>query len=149
MDAVIANKIYTEDTGDFFQKWRETQSGILGDLDAAFPEIKILKSYLQNNELVGQEKALKFGQDLYGDLDPYSVFYKGKPLEFIRKNGNSVVKLKLPFADKKNLNLYNKTGELIVEVNNWKRILYLPQTMANLQPSGAELKDGYLYITLS
>ena len=40
VDAVIANKIYTEDTGDFFQKWRETQSGILGDLDAAFPEIK-------------------------------------------------------------------------------------------------------------
>ncbi len=149
VDAVIANKIYSEDTGDFFQKWRETQSVILKDLDASFPEIKILKSYLQNYELMGQEKVLKFGQELYGDLDPYSVFYRGKPVEFIRENGNTAVKLKLPFADKKDLNLYNRAGELIVEVQNWKRILYLPQTMANLQPSGAELRNGYLYITLS
>jgi len=149
VDSVIANKIYTEDTGEFFQKWRETQSGILAELDASFPEVKILKSYLQNNELIGQERILKFAGDLYGDLDPYSVFYRGKPIEFINENGNTVVKLKLPFADKKNLNLYNRAGELIVEISNWKRILYLPQTMANMQPTGAELRNGYLYITLS
>jgi arsenite-transporting ATPase len=149
VDSVIANKIYPETTGDFFQQWRETQSGILGELESAFPEIKLFKSYLQNNELLGQDKILKFGQDLYGDLNPYSVFYKGKPVEFVRENGKTAVKIKMPFADKKNLNLFNKAGELVVEVNNWKRILYLPQTMANLQPAGAELRNGYLYITLS
>ncbi|WP_337859912.1 ArsA family ATPase [Ferroplasma sp.] len=149
VDSIIANKIYPEKTGDFFEKWRGTQSIILGELDSSFPEIKIFKSYLQNNELIGQDRVLKFGQDLYGDQDPYSVFYKGKPVEFIRENGKTAVKIKMPFADKKNLNLFNKSGELVVEVNNWKRILYLPQTMANLQPSGAELRNGYLYITLS
>ncbi len=149
VDALIANKIYPEETGDFFQKWRESQSGIINDLDASFPEIKIFKSYLQTYELLGQEKLLKFGNDMYDKLDPLQVFYKGKPVEFVRENGKSMVKLKLPFATKDNLNLYNRSGELIVEVKNWKRILYLPQTMANMQPSGAELRNGYLYIELS
>ncbi|MEM0139431.1 MAG: ArsA family ATPase [Ferroplasma sp.] len=149
VDSVIANKIYPDETGDFFQKWRESQSEILQELDSAFPEIKIFKSYLQTYELLGEEKLRKFGTDLYNKLEPDTVFYRGKPVEFLRENGKNVVKLKLPFADKKNLNLYNKAGELIVEVNNWKRILYLPQTIANMQPSEAELKNGYLYIVLS
>ena len=149
VDALIANKIYPEDTGDFFSNWRATQSEILNEIDSSFPEIKVFRSYLQNYELMGQDKVLKFGKDLYGGEDPYSVFYKGKPVEFTRENGKTAVKMKLPFADKENLNLYNRAGELIVEVKNWKRILYLPQTMANMQPTGAELKNGYLYITLS
>ncbi len=149
VDALIANKIYPEDTGDFFSNWRATQSEILNEIDSSFPEIKVFRSYLQNYELMGQDKVLKFGQDLYGGEDPYSVFYKGKPVEFTRENGKTAVKMKLPFGDKENLNLYNRAGELIVEVKNWKRILYLPQTMADMQPTGAELKNGYLYITLS
>ena len=149
VDAIIANKIYPENTGDFFSNWRETQAQIIGEIDASFPEIKVFKSYLQNYELMGQGKVLKFAHDLYGPEDPYSVFYKGKPIEFTRENGKTTVKMKLPFADKENLNLFNRAGELIVEVKNWKRILYLPQTMANMQPTGAELKNGYLYITLS
>ncbi|MCL4453959.1 ArsA family ATPase [Ferroplasma sp.] len=149
VDALIANKIYPEDTGDFFSNWRATQSEILNEIDSSFPEIKVFRSYLQNYELMGQDKVLKFGKDLYGGEDPYSVFYKGKPVEFTRENGKTAVKMKLPFADKENLNLYNRAGELIVEVKNWKRILYLPQTMADMQPTGAELKNGYLYITLS
>ena len=88
-------------------------------------------------------------ETMYEKNDPYSVFYRGKPVEFSRENGKTIVKLKLPFADKKNLRLYNRSGELVVEVENWKRIMYLPETMANLQPENAEFKNGYLYITLS
>ncbi len=149
IDAVIANKIYPDNTGDFFIGWRDSQVKILNEIDSAFPEIKIFKSYLQDYELLGSEKLLKFAETLYNNNDPYSIFYKGKPVEFSRENNKTTVKLKLPFADKKNLNLYNRAGELIIEVNNWKRILYLPETMANLQPENAEFKNGYLYITLS
>ncbi len=149
VDAVIANKIYADNTGDFFAGWRESQVKILSDLDSAFPEVKIFKSYLQDYELLGSEKLLKFAETMYDKSDPYSVFYKGKPIEFSKENDKTMIKLKLPFADKGNLNLYNRAGELIVEVGNWKRILYLPETMANLQPENAEFKNGYLYITLS
>ncbi len=149
IDAVIANKIYPENTGDFFTGWRNSQEKILNDINSAFPEVKIFKSYLQDYELLGTEKLLRFAETMYEKNDPYSVFYRGKPVEFSRENGKTIVKLKLPFADKKNLRLYNRSGELVVEVENWKRIMYLPETMANLQPENAEFKNGYLYITLS
>ncbi len=149
IDAVIANKIYPENTGDFFTGWRNSQEKILNDINSAFPEVKIFKSYLQDYELLGTEKLLKFAETMYEKNDPYSVFYRGKPVEFTRENGKTIVKLKLPFADKENLKLYNRSGELVVEVENWKRIMYLPETMANLQPENAEFKNGYLYITLS
>ncbi len=149
VDSVIANKIYTEDTGDFFKAWRDSQAKIVEELPDAFPNIKILKSYLQNYELLGEEKLSKFGNAMYGNYDPFDVFYKGKPVEFTKENNNAVIKIELPYATKENLNVYNKAGELIIELKNWKRVLYLPQTMANMEPQDAELKNGYLYITLS
>ncbi|KJE49625.1 MULTISPECIES: ArsA family ATPase [Acidiplasma] len=148
VDAVIANKIYTDDTGDFFREWRESQHKIVDELPDAFPDVKILKGYLQNDEPLGRDKLIKFGETIYGENDPYDIFYKGKPIEFTKHGNDVIVKIKLPYATKENLDLFNKGGELVVEVGNWKRIMYLPQTMANMEPAAAELKNGYLYITL-
>ncbi|SMD31150.1 ArsA family ATPase [Picrophilus oshimae] len=149
VDAVIVNKIYRENTGDFFKAWRESQNEILNDINAAFGDIKIMRGYLMEREPLGVNELLKFGMELYDGEDPYNIFKHEKPYEFEKSGDNTILKVKLPFAEKGETNLFKKAGELIIEVKNWRRIVYLPQTISEKEPMGAEFKNGYLYITLS
>ena len=149
VDGVIVNKIYRENTGPFFEKWRKSQDEIIKEIEDSFGDVKIFKSYLTEEEPTGLERLIDFGRRIYGDDDPYDIFYSGRPVEYIRENGESIVKIKLPFADKENLNLFNKGGELVIEMDNWRRVFYLPQTFSDKSPESAEFINQHLLIKMS
>ena len=148
VDSIIINKIFHEDTGSFFEGWRTSQEQTIKELEDAFAEIKIFKVPLAKTEPIGLDRLNELAETIYGDTDPYEIFYKGIPVQYLKDNGNYVVKLKLPFASKEKLNLYNKGGELVVEVENWRRVFYLPQSLADKRPVSAEFISKYLYIQM-
>jgi arsenite-transporting ATPase len=148
VDSLIVNKIFTEDVGDFFLKWKENQKEIIKEIDESFLEIKVMKVYLSDEEPIGREYLGRLSKKIYGNSDPMDVFYKGKPIDYYRKAGRYYVKVKLPFAKKELINLYNKGGELVIEVENWRRVFYLPQSLSDKSPGDAEFINGYLTIEL-
>ena len=148
VDALIVNKIFTEDVGDFFLKWKENQKEIIKEIDESFLEIKVMKVYLSDEEPIGKEYLGSLSKKIYGNTDPMDVFYRGKPIEYYRKDDRYYVKVKLPFAKKELINLYNKGGELVIEVENWRRVFYLPQSLSDKSPGDAEFINGYLTIEL-
>lgn len=148
VDSLVVNKIFTSNTGDFFQNWRKSQEEILTEIQDSFEDLRIFKLFLSKEEPTGLKKLADLGRSLYEDSDPYSVFAHSVPIEYDKKDENVVAKIKLPFASKERLNLYNKGGELVIELDNWRRVFYLPQTLANKQPASAEFINGYLHIEL-
>ena len=148
VDSIIVNKIFRPDTGDFFVDWRKAQSDIIEEINDSFQDLKIFRLMLSREEPTGFQKLEKLGSDLFGDSDPMDVFSHEVPIEYEKKEDVVIAKIRLPFASKERLNLFNKGGELVIEVDNWRRVFYLPQTLSNRQPASAEFINGYLNIEL-
>jgi arsenite-transporting ATPase len=148
VDALIVNKIFADNVGDFFLKWKENQREIIKEIDESFREIKVLKVYLSDEEPIGREYLTRLSKKIYEDSDPMEIFFRGKPIEYYRLDNRNYVKVKLPFAKKESMNLYNKGGELVIEIENWRRVFYLPQSLSDKSPGNAEFINGHLNIEL-
>ncbi|MHB8358387.1 MAG: ArsA family ATPase [Thermoplasmataceae archaeon] len=148
VDALIVNKIFADNVGDFFLKWKENQREIIKEIDESFREIKVLKVYLSDEEPIGREYLTRLSKKIYEDSDPMEIFFKGKPIEYYRLDNRNYVRVKLPFAKKESMNLYNKGGELVIEIENWRRVFYLPQSLSDKSPGNAEFINGHLNIEL-
>ncbi|EQB68494.1 ArsA family ATPase [Cuniculiplasma divulgatum] len=150
VDSVIVNKIYADDTGDFLKKWRESQTEVLEEIETAFADLKIMKIPMSANEPTGQKLLEEMGKKLYEDADPMSVMSSIiPPVQFISDGDHKMVKIRIPFADKKNTQLHNRGGELVVQIDNWRRVFFLPQSMSDLNPVNAEFNKGFLNIEMS
>ncbi len=148
VDSIFINKIYVEDTGSFFKEWRNSQEEIINGVSESFNEIKIFKIPLLKSEPIGYENLVSMGRNIYGDIAPDAIYSIGNSIDFQKLNNKYYVKFKLPFAEKKDLNIYNKGGELIIELGNWKRVLYLPTIYADKNPVSAEFINGFLNIEM-
>ncbi|MFG1520228.1 MAG: ArsA family ATPase [Thermoplasmataceae archaeon] len=149
VDALIVNKIFEENTGEFFDQWRKSQSEIMDEISSSFTDLDTTKLYLVRDEPTGIENLRRLGKKVYGNRDPISALPHEIPIQYSRKDGIDSVRVKMPFASRDKVNLYNKGGELVIEVDNWRRVFYLPQTLSGKQPSSAEFNNGYLNIELS
>lgn len=148
VDALIVNKIFAANTGEFFNGWRKSQEEILSEINDSFQDLRIFRLNLSQEEPTGIGNLAKMGTTIYGNEDPSAVYQHSIPVSY-EKNGDKVVaKIRLPFASKERLNLYNKGGELVIEIDNWRRVFYLPQTLSDRKPSSAEFINGYLHIEL-
>ncbi|MCL4447597.1 MAG: ArsA family ATPase [Thermoplasmatales archaeon] len=148
VDAVFVNKIYDESTGVFFKGWRSNQGEIIKEVSDSFTDLKIFKVPMLKEEPIGIDKLERMSELVYGDSSPLETFSKDKSIQFIKEDGKYLVRLKLPFADKKNLEIFNKGGELIIRLGNWKRVFYLPTVYSDKNPVKAEFNNGVLDIEM-
>ncbi|MCL5407807.1 MAG: ArsA family ATPase [Candidatus Thermoplasmatota archaeon] len=148
VDSVFVNKIYDETTGSFFKGWRSNQGEIIKDVNDSFTDLKIFKVPMLKEEPIGLERLEDMSDLIYTDTDPLDTFSKEKSIQFIKKDGKYIIRLKLPFAEKKNLEIFNKGGELIIQLGNWKRVFYLPTVFSDRNPVKAEFINGVLDIEM-
>ncbi|ADB57395.1 ArsA family ATPase [Archaeoglobus profundus] len=144
VDCVIVNKVFPESVGEYFSKWIEIQRSYLNEIAERFP-IPIFKVQFKDKEVVGKELE-SLAEEIYGERDPTEVFHYHKPME-IKKEGNYfVLSINVPFIEKKDLKLLKRGEELIVIAKNWKRIVFLPQSLALKDVIKAEFKDQRLNV---
>ncbi|MCD6492393.1 MAG: ArsA family ATPase [Archaeoglobaceae archaeon] len=144
VDCVIVNKIFPTQAGDYFSKWLELQNKYLEEISSRFP-VPIFKVPFKDTEIVG-DKLYELCDELYGNEDPTKIFYLDKPMSIEKENGHFVLKIKVPFASKQELKLLKRGEELIIVAKQWKRIVFLPQSLALKEPIGANFINGELKI---
>ncbi|MEM0158297.1 MAG: ArsA family ATPase [Thermoplasmataceae archaeon] len=149
VDALVINKIYPDDTGEFFQGWRESQKRLVYELENDFSDVKIFKVPLSGADPSGTTGLSSLFTTIYRGEDPIHSFVNESPMKFGKDGQGYFLDIRLPFADKKKVNLYNKGGELIVDIDNWRRIIYLPSSLSDKTPEGAEFINGYLHIRMT
>ncbi|MEM0073346.1 MAG: ArsA family ATPase [Thermoplasmatales archaeon] len=148
VDSVFINKIYDDSTGSFFSEWRGIQEGVIEEVESAFSDIRKFPIKMLKHEPIGLERLKQMAEEIYKNADPLSVFATEKGVQFLKNQGKYIVRLKLPFAEKRNLEVYNKSGELIIQLGNWKRVFYLPTVFADRTPVRAEFNNGVLDIEM-
>ena len=88
----------------------------------------------------------EFGRTVFGEIDPAAVLHRGRPVE-VKKEGRSyALYLRLPFAEKDRIQVFAKGDELVVQVDNQRRHLVLPRTLAGRQVASAAFADQRLRV---
>jgi arsenite-transporting ATPase len=146
-DLVVCNRVIPEAVSDsYFQVWKETQGRYYQQVEEAFAPLPILKAPLMEQEVVGLAMLERFGEAVYGALDPTGVLHQGQIHEFRQEDGQYVLTLAVPFVTKEEISLSQVGDELVVQVGNFKRNIILPRALVGMESQGAKLEGERLSI---
>lgn len=147
VDMVVANRVYSDEIRDTYLKnWKKTQEEYLRRIKQSFQPVPVRTVELFDDQIVGTDAIQKLGDTIYGDEDPTDLFHQGAPLRFTSEGDVTKALLKLPFAEKEEIDLSRNEDQLIVTIGNFKRYVTLPRSMAHLEPLGAEMQGDTLCV---
>ena len=147
VDAVIANRVLPpEARSGYFDRWFEIQGRHLAEARRAFEPLPFLEARLFDREMVGLPLLDEFGRAVFADTDPAAVLFKEKPVEVKKEGRGYALYIRLPFAEKDKIQVWTRGEELVVQVDNQRRHVLLPRTLASRRLLGAAFEDQRLRV---
>jgi arsenite-transporting ATPase len=147
VDAVIANRIMPDEITDkYFKKWKEIHAEHLQTIEESFAPVPILRAKLFEQEMVGFELLERMGDEVYGDQDATAIMHVDNPIVVKKRGSFYVLSMRLPFAERGNLDIHRKGEELYIRVGSYKRNLILPQALQRLDVKQARFVDEGLEV---
>ncbi len=154
VDMIIVNKFFPREVGEYFSDWKKIQDDYSQLVETSFYPIPVKKVKLFQSELVGMERLEAMGNEIYEGADPARVFYTGKPFEIEkgRTEGEYLLKVKIPFAEKGDVELAQDGDELTISVKTtatvYERRMALPSILVGKEAVSAKFQqENYLTIT--
>lgn len=127
VDAVIVNRIIPEIDNPFFEKYIKSQHSYMEDIMESFQPIPVFKVMHQGQEVFGTELLEEIADIIYKDKDPTEIFHLEQPLDVETIENGYRVKLKIPFIEEHDFELKKFGDELIIDLNNRRKSLFLPK----------------------
>jgi arsenite-transporting ATPase len=147
VDCVIANRVLPREARSaYFDAWFDIQRKHLRFAREAFDPLPFLEARLFDREMVGPKLLAEFAEAVFGDADPTAVLFEEKPMEVKKEGRGYALYLRLPFAEKQNIQVFAQGDELVVQVDNQRRNLVLPRTLASRRLVGAAYQDRRLRV---
>ena len=151
-DAVIVNRIFPSEVGDYFAGWRRVQEEHLSLVRSAFAPVPVLCAPYFESEVLGGEMLDRLSGELFGGadgLDPAAILHDRLTQELHVSEDGARLRLTLPFAQKGDISLKKIGLELIVGVDGQRRTIILPSALGGFQPTAATFEDGALEVTFN
>ncbi|RRR73323.1 MAG: arsenic-transporting ATPase [Candidatus Viridilinea halotolerans] len=148
VDTVVVNKILPvdQDSG-YLNHWKDVQQRYLQDVEHSFAPLPIYHVPYYAEEVVGLDKLRAMSRDIYGDADPTAIVYKESPMDLAKlDDGTYRIKIKLPFADVNQLDLFQNGDELVIQIGDFRRIMTLPVSLAGQEAGQAEMEGDWLIV---
>ena len=144
VDAVLVNRVIPDEVTDpYFDAWKRHQVENLAFIREAFGELPVFKAPMFGDEVGGIAALQRLADALYGDKDP-SVIMAREKTHRIEPDGNGGywLTVPLPFAEKKDLDLYRSADEITLRVGPYRRNIVLPYALWNLKTSTARFEES-------
>jgi arsenite-transporting ATPase len=147
-DAVIVNRVFGAEAGDYFDAWRARQEAQLTDVRAAFAPVPVLQAPFFEEEVVGDAMLDRLAGALFEPLDEpaHALLHHAVSERLELGREGATLRLELPFAQRGDISLKRMGAELIVRVDGQKRTMMLPPALDDYEPSGAAFEDGALTV---
>jgi arsenite/tail-anchored protein-transporting ATPase len=148
-DAVIVNRVFPSEVGDYFAGWRRVQEEHLELVRSAFSPVPVLSAPYFDQEVVGPKMLDRLADAVFGagKLDPAGILYDTLTQELRVSEEGATLRLTLPFARKGDISLRKIGLQLIIGVEGQRRTLMLPSALAAFQPTAATFEGGALEVT--
>jgi arsenite-transporting ATPase len=145
-DAVVVNRVFPDDVGEYFGAWREVQAGQLALVESGFAPVPVLRAPYFEQEVLGREMLDRLADALFADHDAAAVLHDRLAQELELDGSRAELRLDLPFVGKGDVALKKIGLELVVRVDGQKRTIALPGALAGFKPTSAKLADGSLVV---
>jgi arsenite/tail-anchored protein-transporting ATPase len=147
VDAVVANRVLPPAArSGYLDRWVDIQARYLTEARAAFEPLPFLEARLFDREMIGVPLLERFALDVFDGRDPTAVLFQERPLEVKKEKGGYALYVRLPFATKDRIQVWTRGEELVVQVDNHKRHILLPRTLAARTLKGAAFVDQRLRV---
>ena len=145
-DAVVVNREFPDDVGEYFGGWREVQRERLEFVRSGFDPVPVLRAPYFEQEVVGSEMLDRLSEALFADTDAAAVLHDRVSQELAADGESAELRLEIPFVEKADISLKKVGTELVVGVNGQRRTIVLPTALAGARPSGASFEGGRLVV---
>jgi arsenite/tail-anchored protein-transporting ATPase len=145
-DAVVVNRVFPEDVGEYFGAWREVQAEQLASVESGFAPVPVLRAPYFDQEVLGAEMLDRLAGALFPDRDAAAVLHDRLAQELALDGSRAELRLDLPFVGKGEVALRKIGLELLVRVDGHKRTIVLPGALAGFNPTSARLAGGSLVV---
>jgi arsenite/tail-anchored protein-transporting ATPase len=147
VEGVIANRVFPGGGQDPWRRgWVSAQREVLDQVEQSFVGLPVWRSEYRPTEPVGREDLLDVARALYLGADPLDVPASREPLAITRTSDGAVLRLRLPFVGRADVDLARDGDDLVVTVASYRRLLALPAGLARRRVAGARVDDGELQV---
>ncbi|MDX6722281.1 MAG: arsenite/tail-anchored protein-transporting ATPase, partial [Solirubrobacteraceae bacterium] len=74
-DAVVVNRVFPEEVGEYFGAWRERQQAHLADVEAAFSPVPVLRAPYFEEEVMGGAMLDRLGEAAFAGRDAAALLH--------------------------------------------------------------------------
>ncbi len=145
-DAVIVNRVFGVEVGEYFGAWRERQQEHLRAACDSFAPVPVLQAPWFDEEVVGERMLDRLGDALFTAHDPAAVLHDEVSQKLVVGSDSATWTIDLPLAERGEISLKKIGLELVVRVDGHKRTVLLPPALADYSPAGAAFEDGALEV---
>ena len=145
-DAVVVNRVFPEDVGEYFGAWREVQAAQLEEVESGFAPVPVLRAPYFEQEVLGPAMLDRLAGALFAERDAAAVLHDRLAQELELDGSRAELRLDLPFVSKGDVALKKIGLELVVRVDGHKRTIVLPGALAGFRPTSAKLAEGSLVV---
>jgi arsenite-transporting ATPase len=147
-DLVVCNRVLPSEVEGkgTFAGLRATQQRYLPDVVDQFSPVPVRSVPQFDREMIGAERLTEIGQALFGEDDPTSFFYRGRPYQVRAEEGGHVLEVALPFTSRDAVDLSRDGDELQLRVGGLRRTIVLPRALVDAPTTSAKMDDGVLRI---
>ena len=145
-DAVVVNRVFHSEVGDYFAGWRRVQEEHLELVRSAFAPVPVLQAPYFDREVIGPDMLDRLAAELFASHAAEGVLHDSLTQELDVGEQGATLRLALPFARKGDIALKKIGLELVVRVDGQKRTITLPSALAAFQPIEASFEDGALEV---
>ena len=147
VDGVVANRVFPDGAADPWRAgWVRAQADVLTEVTASFAGIPVWRAEYRPAEPVGVAELIELGRDLYAGADPLGVPAPGDLLRITSSGEDALLRLRLPFVARGEVDLARDGDDLVVTVASYRRLLSLPAGLARRRVAGARVEGGELQV---
>ncbi|HEX4109361.1 MAG TPA: ArsA family ATPase, partial [Solirubrobacteraceae bacterium] len=148
-DAVVVNRLFPQEVGDYFGPWRTRQLEHLDEVQTAFAPVPVLTAPYFEHEVRGPDMLERLGDELFNGRDAAALLHDRISQVLEVGVDGATLSLDLPFAEKGDISLKKIGLELVVRVDGHKRAIILPPALVGHRPTGANFSDGRLEVSFA
>ena len=110
----------------------------------------IFKASQVAREVISTVQLHALSQEIFDSHKPSEVLYKNDQTQSLEKvDGKYILRLHMPNVEIDKLNVNIKGDELLVDINNFRKSIVLPNILVGRKTEGADFDSGHLNITFS
>lgn len=147
VDAIIVNRVLPEESSDLvFGEYLKAQKRYLREIEDGFFPLPIFRVPHLGKEVLGISLLREIATRLYGETDPAKVFFKEKPFRLTDQDGAYLLEIRLPFVEEEDVSVVQRGDELVIQLKNQRRNLFLPRFLAYYTAREVSVEKGWLRV---